>query len=141
MHPVLDILVMEKFSPRRFFRLKTSTSVSSKKNCQKKWQAFQSTCASSCCVTRAAALHVSIGQKPLFFPEVIRTFLINYCHRLSKTFIKRNGYCSWDIYLQSVKASRSVTSLIVFLNAEQESFSCIGHHERAAVLFIVEQAC
>ena len=51
--------------------------------------------------------------------------------------IGRNGYCSWDIYLQLVKASRSVISLIVFQKCWTGVFF-IGWHERAAVLFIVE---
>ena len=42
-----------------------------------------------------------------------------------------------DIYLQSVKASRSVISLIVTLKRRTGVFF-IGYHERAAVLFIVK---
>ena len=42
-----------------------------------------------------------------------------------------------DIYLQSVKASRSVISLIVILKRWTGVFF-IGYHERAAVLFIVK---
>ena len=51
--------------------------------------------------------------------------------------IGRNGHCSRDTYLQSVKASRSVISLIVILKCWTGVFF-IGYHEREAVLFIVE---
>ena len=58
--------------------------------------------------------------------------ILNFCIKI----IGRNGYCSQDIYLQSVKISRSVISPIAILKYQGRG-NFIGYHERTALLVIM----